>query len=89
MVPWVTDFSDKHRGWRDLTRSKFRLNKGDQQLDLTYESGKVDNSQHHVSDVLSEITYYTYKSRVTHKSILCKHVRQSWVPEEYPSSIQR
>ena len=84
VLPWVCDFSSRDGGLRDLTKSKFRLNKGDVALDLTYESGR-----HHVTEVLSEITYYTYKSRVTHKSILCKHVRQSWVPEEYPSSIQR
>ena len=84
VLPWVCDFSSREGGLRDLTKSKFRLNKGDVALDLTFESGR-----HHVTEVLSEITYYTYKSRVTHKSILCKHVRQSWVPEEYPSSIQR
>ena len=84
VVPWVCDFSSPDGGLRDLTKSKFRLNKGDVALDLTYESG-----QHHVTEVLSEITYYTYKSRVTDKATLCKYVRQSWVPEEYPATIQR
>jgi len=84
VVPWVTDFTSKEGGHRDLSRSKFRLNKGDQALDMTYETG-----QHHVTDVLSEITYYTYKSRVTDKAVLCRYVRPAWVPAEYPASMAR
>ena len=57
------DFTSKEGGHRDL--NKFRLNKGDQGLDMVYETG-----QHHVRDVLLEITYTTYKSRVTDNSAL-------------------
>ena len=119
VVPWVTDFSDQHGGWRDLSKSKFRLNKGDEQLDRTYESGRSVGEPHHVTDVLSEITYYVYKvlepstaysymfsletrwegekhnyrspfqARQTDRAVLTRTVRSSWVPAEYPSSIQR
>nr|CAD7393459.1 unnamed protein product [Timema cristinae] len=140
VVPWVTDFTHRNgANWRDLSRSKFRLNKGDRQLDLTYDTtgtlnitqvelkevnphlrgGRVENHlgkttpsspdrdsnldlpilssraqhdkrvPHHVSDVLSEITYCVYLARRTPRSVLCRYVRSKWVPAEYPSSIQR
>lgn len=93
VIPWVMDFSSPDGGFRDLSVSKFRLNKGDNQLDLTYESflDMTDTTHvpHHVTDFLSDITYYVYKARRTPKSILCLHVRSKWVPNEYPTSMQR
>ena len=111
VIPWVRDFSSEAGGWRDLSKSKFRLNKGDAQLDTTFNTlseiaaaeDKEDSvavlpedpskshiqAPHHISDVLSEITYYVYMARRTDRSVLCRHVRRRWVPAEYPSSMRR
>ncbi|XP_053362669.1 WD repeat-containing protein 81 [Clarias gariepinus] len=121
VLPWVVDFTVPYGRFRDLRRSKFRLNKGDKQLDFTYEmtkealvaaangagvslfpsdlgasvgpsgSGQSDHLHvpHHISDVLSDITYYVYRARQTPKSVLCSHVRSQWEPNEYPASMER
>ncbi|XP_066219583.1 WD repeat-containing protein 81 [Saccopteryx leptura] len=101
VLPWVVDFTTPHGCFRDLRKSKFRLNKGDKQLDFTYEmtrqafvaggtgGGEPPHVPHHISDVLSDITYYVYKARRTPRSVLCGHVRAQWEPHEYPSSMER
>lgn len=95
VLPWVTDFTRPKGSFRDLTKSKFRINKGDHQLDLTFKAASdtdgdlTENPPHHVSGVLSEITYHVYRARRTPKSVLQKHVRAKWEPNEYPSNMQR
>lgn len=87
IVPWVIDFqaARPNQGWRDLTYTKYRLTKGDQQLDIAWES----IVPHHVSDTLSELTFFVYMARRTPVSLLCRFVRSQWVPNEYPSSMAR
>jgi len=98
VVPWVIDFTQPYSGYRDLSKSKHRLNKGDQQLDFTYQNARdqlkgnphIDQVfPHHVGDLLSDVTYYMYLSRQTPKELLCSRVRPRWVPGEYPSSIKK
>ncbi|XP_070577018.1 WD repeat-containing protein 81-like isoform X2 [Ptychodera flava] len=92
ILPWVTDFSSATANYRDLTKSKCRLNKGEDQLDITYEAAREKYSgtiPHHFTELLSDITYHVYFARRTPKEVLCAHVRSAWVPNEYPSSIQR
>lgn len=92
IFPWLSDFQSLNTNLRDLTMSKFRLNKGDAHLDLIYQASSLSPSglpPYHLTEFLSEITYFVYKSRVTDKETLCKHVRRNWVPNEYPVSMSR
>ncbi|UJR33618.1 hypothetical protein I4U23_021053 [Adineta vaga] len=95
IFPWINDFTSATCNLRDLSQSKYRLNKGDAQLDLTFNYYSTSVSSitnivpHHLSEHLSSITYYVYKARRTEKRILCENVRSIWVPNEYPSSIGR
>lgn len=95
ILPWVTDFHNPSGSWRDLTKTKHRLTKGDRQLDFAYHGAKdevVHNPDsmvvpHHIGDLLTDVTYYMYLARKTPKEVLCSRVRSNWVPGEYPSSI--
>ena len=90
IFPWISDFASLNTNLRDLTVTKFRLNKGDAHLDLTYQaSAYSETGPYHLTEFLSEITYFIYKARVTDKQTLCLNVRRNWVPNEYPNSIQR
>lgn len=92
VMPWVIDFSTKpdensDAGWRDLSKSKWRLAKGDEQLDFTYSTSEIP---HHVSDeCLSELAVCSYKARRLPLSVLRMAVRSVYEPNEYPSTMQR
>jgi hypothetical protein len=78
LLPWVVDFTAP-LSFRNLGLSKFRLNKGDDQLSFTY---KTSSPPHHVTDSLSDLTYYVYLARCTPLSVLTAVVRTSFVPGE-------
>ncbi|KAL6621216.1 hypothetical protein ACP70R_033648 [Stipagrostis hirtigluma subsp. patula] len=90
VMPWVIDFTVKpdessDNGWRDLTKSKWRLAQGDEQLDFTYSSSDVP---HHVSDeCLSELAVCSYKARRLPKAILSASVeaKNVMLPPSDPS----
>uniref|UniRef100_A0A7I4YFP4 BEACH domain-containing protein n=1 Tax=Haemonchus contortus TaxID=6289 RepID=A0A7I4YFP4_HAECO len=84
IFPWVCDFKEQMGGWRDLSKTKYRLTKGDDQLGQNFR-----HLSHHIPEVLSDIGYMVYKARVESKINLCKHVRSKWVPREYPASMAR
>ena len=93
VLPWVTDFRAQFTSGmglqarlRDLTKTKFRLSKGDQQLSTTYEHS---NPPHHIPEILSELTYYIYMARRTPMHTLKKVVRGYFVADHYPHSMRR
>jgi len=98
ILPWITDFSqqildpnDMHAalgtgGWRDLSKSKYRLTKGDIQLDNSF---KYATPSHHLQEALSDISYAVYKARCTPMHVLQSKVRPQFVPEHYPESIYK
>ena len=98
IFPWVMDFTHPDSGFRDLSKSKHRLNKGDEQLDFTYLSAQEELRRapeqdalvpHHIGDISSDVTFYVYLARKTPKDVLCARVRPRWVPEEYPASLEK
>lgn len=98
IFPWVMDFTHSDTGFRDLSKSKHFLTKGEDQLNFTYYSALEEMKQspsqdplipHHIGDISSDVTYYVYLARKTPKQVLCSHVRPRWVPEEYPISMEK
>ncbi|KAL0031838.1 hypothetical protein WJX79_010539 [Trebouxia sp. C0005] len=98
-LPWVLDMTQPPEaglqegcgvgcaGWRDLTLTKWRLSKGDEQLDFTYQSAPVP---HHISDeAMSELAVCIYKARRIPKEVLVSVVRPQFQPQEYPASLTR
>lgn len=92
ILPWVTDFSGNcfenydPSCFRDLSMTKFRLSKGDTQLETTF---KHSDPPHHIPESISELTYYIYVARRTPMQVLRRVVRDVFVPEHYPSSMAR
>ncbi|KAJ1445661.1 hypothetical protein M885DRAFT_622786 [Pelagophyceae sp. CCMP2097] len=85
VMPWVSDLTSEHGGWRDLTKTKYRLAKGDAMLDRTYALAR-----HHVPEpALSELALTIYLSRRMPTAVLKRVVRASVVAEHYPATIAR
>jgi len=73
-------------GYRDLSKTKARLMKGDEMLDKSFD----DFGFHLVDDpALSELGACVQSARNLSKFMLCRYVRPDWDPNEYPKSIER
>ena len=91
IIPWVTNFmcaepTEENGAIRDLSKTKFRLSKGDRQLETTYLHSYPP---HHLPESLSELTYCIYMARRIPLTVLRKIVRSEFVPEHYPHSMSR
>ena len=91
VFPWITTFEEEIADadgldgcWRKLDVSKFRLNKGDRQLDLQYNA-----YGHHVTENMSELTFCLYKARRVPILWLKRVVRRDFVSEHYPGNMER
>lgn len=73
-------------GWRNLRISKFRSSKGDHQTDHTF---LWSPQPHHITEVLSSLTYFVYFARRTSRRVLQKVVRSRFEPKEYPLSMAK
>ena len=74
-------------GWRDLSRTKWRLTKGDEQLDVTY--ARSEPAHHIPHDALSELAVCIYTARRQPEALLRRVVRAVFEPNEYPASMPR
>lgn len=48
-----------------------------------------EHSPHHITDCLSELSYFNYKARRTPVEILQKYVRSKYEPKEFPATMER
>jgi len=76
---------------RDLTRTQWRLVKGDAQLDASFEAAASPRDAHHVPapTPLGELGFCVALARSLPRSTLTARVRRGWQPGEYPASLAR